>query len=167
MVAFFQHVHYLLRHKYYVFREGRKRKVGIWQLLIHDLSKFLPSEFIPYTAHFFRNPGNSDWNLGKGSSTYPAFQRAFRLHVLRNAHHWEYWCAWDMDRGYHSPQKIPEKYFREMLADWDGTGYSKIGRNNTKEFYLHNLQRISLHPKTRERVEKELGVTLSDLVGER
>jgi hypothetical protein len=43
---------YVLRHKWYVFRECCKR--GIWlQGLIHDWSKLLPDEWGPYAGFFY------------------------------------------------------------------------------------------------------------------
>jgi len=51
-MVYIQYLDYLLRHKWYVtlecFREGL-----YWQGLTHDLSKFLPSEFIPYANYFY------------------------------------------------------------------------------------------------------------------
>ena len=42
----------VLKHKWFVFIECRK--LGIpWLGVIHDLSKFLPSEFIPYARYFY------------------------------------------------------------------------------------------------------------------
>jgi hypothetical protein len=45
-----------------------------------------------------------------------------------------------------------------MLADWDGTGLSKGGVNNTVEWYLANWEIINLHPDTRRWVEEQLGL---------
>lgn len=54
-----KYLKYLLCHKWYVmiecFREGL-----IWQGLMHDLSKFLPSEFIPYANFFY--PDKNCWS---------------------------------------------------------------------------------------------------------
>jgi hypothetical protein len=44
----------MMRHKWFVFIEACK--LGIpWLGLIHDLSKFAPSEFIPYARYFYGN----------------------------------------------------------------------------------------------------------------
>src|ERR1041384_1906335 len=48
--AYFQ---YILRHKWFVFLAGLKTGAPIWLLIIHDWSKFLPSEFFPYTDYFY------------------------------------------------------------------------------------------------------------------
>jgi hypothetical protein len=152
-----KHLKYLFWHKVYVFRAGIERGAPVWQLINHDWSKFYPSEFIPYTRHFFPSPNHSGFCKGKDSPTYPEFCLAFRLHCKRNAHHWEHWCKWNGD-GWHDPQPIPDNYRREMLADWDGTGLSKGGVNNTVEWYLANWEIINLHPDTRRWVEEQLGL---------
>ncbi len=49
---YFKYLQAILRHKYFVFLEACK--LGIpWLGLIHDLSKFLPCEFIPYARWFY------------------------------------------------------------------------------------------------------------------
>jgi hypothetical protein len=45
-------LNYVIRHKWYVFLECRKLGIG-WLGLVHDWSKFRPSEFIPYARHFY------------------------------------------------------------------------------------------------------------------
>jgi len=54
MKKYFEYLIYVLRHKWYVFIECCR--VGIiWSGLTHDLSKFLPDEFIPYANYFYGN----------------------------------------------------------------------------------------------------------------
>ena len=49
---------YVLRHKGYVFRAACR--LGIpWRGLVHDLSKFRPSEFLPYDRHLYAQDGSS------------------------------------------------------------------------------------------------------------
>ena len=52
---------------------------------------------------------------------------------------------------------MPDRYCREMLADWRGAGRA-YGNPDTREWYLAHKDDIILHPDTRERVERELGV---------
>lgn len=51
---------------------------------------------------------------------------------------------------------MPEKYRREMLADWRGAGRA-YGNNDTAGWYEKNAAQIVLHPDTREWVEREWG----------
>lgn len=45
-----------LRHKWFVLLAGLKTKAPIWRLVIHDWSKFLPSELPHYQSQFFPKP---------------------------------------------------------------------------------------------------------------
>jgi hypothetical protein len=96
-----RYVLFVLYHKYLVFKFGlRVGGIPLWQLLIHDLSKFGPNEFGPYRMRSV---------TGKDT---PAYQAAWKHHWSINPHHWEYWVR----DGVATP--MPEVYVREMLADW-------------------------------------------------
>jgi hypothetical protein len=161
-MSYLRYLNYIFWHKIYVYREGRKRGVDRWLLIVHDLSKFERSEFAPYRRHFYA--GSPDKGRGPGSPTYDTFMAAFNLHWQRNPHHWEFWTTWSPDGDgrtvpSHPAREIPLMYAREMLADWDGTGMSKSGKNDTVEFYVKNRHRMILHPMTREWIESQLGVS--------
>jgi hypothetical protein len=137
-------------------------KLGItFQGIIHDFSKLLPDEFIPYMNHF-----GSGIKTGRDKTGYykptdtgdPAFDFAWFLHQKRNAHHWQYWC-FPKDANDDSALKIlemPIKYRKEMVADWRGAGRAQ-GTPNVLNWYEKNHHKIRLAPRTREWVEKELG----------
>src|ERR1700738_4492504 len=99
-----RYLRYVLRHKWYVFIYGRQ--LGIpWLALLHDNSKFRPSEFFPY-AEFFYGPKRRpfaeastygktyyweiEWRLSK-EGVKEAFDFAWLLHQKRNKHHWQFW----------------------------------------------------------------------------
>lgn len=109
-----------LKHKWFVFCAGLKLKVPLWQLLVHDLSKFSPSEAPHYGRQFF---GSKDDPLG--------FSYAWNHHQKTNKHHWEYWV---MTTGHNrggmadgAPLPMPERYAREMVADWLGASRAYLG----------------------------------------
>lgn len=81
MLKHLRYLSYVLRHKAFVAIECCK--VGlIWRGLVHDWHKFLPSEWFPYTEHFY----------GKlGGGTEGAFDFAWLLHQKRADHHWQWW----------------------------------------------------------------------------
>lgn len=141
-MAHLHHLIYLLRHKFFVLRAGRRREVSLWQLLVHDCSKFLPSEFLPYTRRFFQQNAIDSTD----------FRKAFELHCKRNAHHWEHWLT---PAG---PVEMPYRYVNEMLADWDGAGEAKVNGLDTPTWYKLNRNSIVLHPLTRIVVDYKLGV---------
>lgn len=140
----------LLRHKWFVFLESCR--LGIpWLGVVHDWTKFLPVEFIPYAQKFY----------GSKKDT-PAWQRAWLHHENSNKHHPEYWTL--RGRLGMEPLPIPNRYRREMLADWIGAGraYGKQPQNNndpdTRAWYLTNRDKITLHPETRAWLEAQLGL---------
>lgn len=158
MKMFFTYVWVVLRHKWFVFVAGRVCGVSLYRLLIHDLSKFSPAEFGPYARRFCS--GNAG-KLNK-SGDPEDFHYAWLHHQHCNPHHWEYWCQVDvgdfneLDRpdGYANALKMPEKFAREMVADWWAAGRAYEGRWCLPEWYEKNRYKMVLHPETRELVER-------------
>lgn len=150
---------YVVRHKWYVFHAGRRRGVGLWQLLVHDWSKFLPDEWVPYAEWFYGNNGGS-WHpmlksedqLKKIAAEWKQhdFEQAFLLHLHRNPHHHQYWVLPAYGKKPERAFQIPEKYVKEMLADWDGAGRAINGVYDTPAWYEKNKDNMVLHFATRE-----------------
>lgn len=134
------------KHKWFVFRAGLKTKTPLHLLIIHDWSKFTPSEAPHYGRQFF---GSKDDPLG--------FSRAWNHHQKTNPHHWEYWV---MVTGHNrggfpdgSALPMPEKYAREMLADWLGASRAYEGKwpksLESWNWWAKNFAGLNLHPETR------------------
>lgn len=139
-----------IKHKYFVFFAGLRLKVPLWQLIIHDWSKFLL--WRAYDNVFF-----GDKSMDR------EFAEAWLYHQNHEKHHWEYWIPRsshnkvDASMSDVTPLEMPMKYVREMLADWMGAGRAYEGkypdpRNWT--WFETNRERIfaNLHPNTREAV---------------
>lgn len=142
-----QYLKYVLRHKWFVFLACMKLNVSFVQAVVHDWSKFLPSEWIPYARTFYAPDGSKQYLPGD------TFARAWNHHQKRNKHHWQYWLiTWD--KGTSEPLPMPEKYIREMLADWIGAGRAIHGRIEVAEWYEKNRENIKLHTGTRRIVER-------------
>lgn len=155
--AYLVYLKYVIRHKWFVFLESRN--LGItWLGIIHDWSKFLPSEFLPYARHF-HGPNAKQWRDKTGyykptDTGDPAFDFAWFLHQKRNKHHWQYWCLPEDERGL-KRLLMPDKYRREMLADWRGAGRAQ-GTPDVLAWYKKNGDKLQLHPETRKRIEEYL-----------
>ena len=123
------------------------------QGLTHDLSKFLPSEWFPYVESFYGGHGKDRPQWVKD-----AFDVAWMAHIHKNPHHWQHHIlVYDNDGT--TILKMPNRYMREMLADWRGAGRAITGEDNTKEWYRGKRQKtILLHPETRAWIEEELGL---------
>lgn len=175
MNSHWQYLKYVLRHKWFVFIYGREIGLPFWQLLIHDWTKFLPSEWFPYVDNFYGDDIDSitrtewlraglpiigDWEQFREklvNSRQSRFESAWNHHQKRNPHHWQYWLL-TMDTGAEIVLEMPEKYRLEMLADWRGAGRAITGEDNTADWYLSNRDKMRLHPNTRSEIERYLGV---------
>jgi hypothetical protein len=136
-----KYLRYVLRLKYYVFIECCNFGIP-FRGLLHDMSKFLPSEFMPYARYFYdqRDPRIlSDFNT------------AWLKHQRRNAHHWQWWLLRE-DDGKFIPIEMPKPIVYEMLADWYGAGKALNGNThtwrNTWEWFKNNRHLIHLNPYT-------------------
>jgi len=160
-MKFLRYLRYLIRHKWFVFLECVR--VGLWwRGLIHDWSKFLPSEFLPYANHFGNGiqAGRDKTGYYKPTDTGdPAFDFAWFLHQKRNCHHWQWWVFPEDESGV-KVLPMSEKSRLEMLCDWRGAGRAQ-GTPNVRKWYAANGYKLQLHAETRAKVEAELGVAAS------
>jgi hypothetical protein len=152
-----KYLSYVLRHKYFVFVECCK--VGLfWQGLVHDLSKFSSIEWFPYVEFFY---GDSGWV--RGSSVRPPkdiddkFDFAWLCHQHNNPHHWQYWIRHG-DDGTIRVFPMSDKHRKEMLCDWKGAGKAITGSNDSKNWYMVNRDKMTLHEETRKWIEQQLEV---------
>jgi len=123
----------------------------VWLAIVHDLSKFRPSEWRPYAWTFYADDGS------KRYKETPNFAWAWNDHQKWNKHHYQYWVIlWD--RGEYEPLAMPQKYILEMVADWMGAGRAITGKWEAGEWYSKNKENIKLHPTTRVFVENLIGV---------
>ena len=148
---------YVLKHKWFVFLAGRKLKVPLWCLLLHDWDKFTPGMWIPYARTFRKPNGEEQYEPSE------EFYSAWNGHEKRNKHHWQYWVLLK-DSGELVPLPIPDKHRREMLADWIGAGMA-LGKPDTKQWYLDNHSKMHIHDDTRLWIEKQLSITWVDYLG--
>ncbi|MCK9596677.1 DUF5662 family protein [Candidatus Pacearchaeota archaeon] len=143
---------YVLRHKYYVFIECRKEGI-LWRGITHDLSKFLPDEFISYAKYFYSDYSKLD-EYDK-LSLLKAFNKAWLKHIHRNPHHWQYWILHFDDGGYEAIYMYGD-YTKEMLCDWIGAGKSIKGGLPVLEWYKRNKFNQIIHRLSREWIERSL-----------
>lgn len=97
---------YVIRHKWFVLFAGLPLRVPFWRLLVHDMSKFRPSEWFAYAATFYKSDGSKQYD------ETPKFNRAWLLHQHRNPHHWQYWLL---------REDSPKTRFTICdMGDWEG-----------------------------------------------
>ncbi len=112
---FMGHLKTVCSHRYLVMK-GCFR-VGLYrQGLLHDLSKFAPTEFMVGARYWQgnRSPNNAE-REEKGYSA------SWLHHKGRNRHHFEYWVDYNLrgeaGSGPVIPVKMPGRYVIEMLMD--------------------------------------------------
>lgn len=142
-------------HKFLVMRHCFR--IGLYrQGLMHDLSKYMPSELLMGFAYF--DDGKSSPNNGERRDK--GYSYAWMHHKGRNRHHFEYWTDYSLhpsdDKYPLQAVQMPRRYVAEMLMD-----RISASKNYNKESYTqhHPLQYFErgrshylLHPQT----EKEL-----------
>lgn len=161
MILNIKYIKSVIKHKWFVFLEACKLGVPLLGI-VHDMSKILPDEFIPYAKYDFSEFGKNE------KSVQEPFDLAWLKHQRRNKHHWQYWLlindsGWAGKR-YKSnlspavfvkqvePLPMPERYIREMIADWKGAGRA-YGNSDTRGWYENNKSKIILHPETEKAVK--------------
>ena len=134
-----------LKHKWFVFLAGRRLGVPVWRLIIHDWSKFTPSELPHYGRRFFG-----------GDPDQEGFARAWVHHQNHNPHHWEYWVTRSDHRiGISGDSNnavaldMPEDYVREMVADWCGASRAYTGSWSILKWVEANIGKMNLHLMTK------------------
>ena len=143
------YLQYIIRHKWYVFLYACK--LGIpWLGIAHDMSKFLPSEWQPYKRYFY---GHYEGNALE--KTRADFDQAWLRHIHRNTHHWQWWVLHE-DSGQVICLPMPDRYLREMIADWHGAGRAAGRITSNWQWYQENADKIQLHPSTRYQLEAYL-----------
>lgn len=148
---FFGHLRTITAHRHLVmlhcFRAGIIKRG-----LLHDLSKYSPSEFVAGVIYFQgnRSPNEREREVN-GYST------AWIHHKGRNKHHFEYWTDYSTKTGVLEPVRMPDEYLYEMFCD--RVSASKI-YNKEKyhdgcplEYFMKVKQKRFIEPVTAKKLE--------------
>ena len=145
MGARYRHFKTVCRHKAIVLRECHQCGIT-WQGLVHDLSKFSPTEFSPSAKYF-----QGDKSPIEAEKEAIGYSDAWLHHKAHNKHHWEYWTDFGQN-GEVLPHKIPYRYVVEMICDWISAGMVYSGDTWTQaspiEYYTKVRQDRHFHPQT-------------------
>ena len=146
-MKFFKHLWVVIKHKYNVLVFATK--LGIfWTGLVHDLTKFTPTEFCLSVKYFH----------GKKSPTIVErkdndnFSYLCVAHTGRNKHHWQYWV--DYTRNDIIVNRIPYKHALEYVADVMSASKVYNPENFTfivaYNYFKEHSQTYLMHPATKE-----------------
>lgn len=157
MRAHLAYARYVMRHKWFVLLGGLRTRTSLWRLLVHDWSKLTPAEWGPYVRQFYNSDGSKrdvrrpDGGYNLAEQPWE-FRQAWLHHQRHTKHHWQCWVLLG-DNGQTVALEIPEKFIREMVADWMGAGRAITGRWDVGSWYAKNRDLMVMHPATRARVD--------------
>lgn len=131
-------------------------KAGIpLQGLVHDLSKYHPTEFLVGVKYF---QGDHSPNVEERKDL--GYSAAWLHHKGRNKHHFEYW--FDNGRGVYEmvPVEMPLKYVKEMFCDRVAASKVYYGDSYTdatplQYFNKHDYSKL-MAPNTKDLLEQLL-----------
>ena len=123
--------------------------------LLHDLSKYSPSEFFAGVKYFqgTRSPNERERELF-------GYSKAWMHHKGRNRHHFEYWNDVNPKSKRYEPVKMPIKYLKEMFCDRVAASKIYQGKNYVDSHPLDYFKRGRaadyMHKDTANMLEKWL-----------
>lgn len=144
-----EHLKTINHHKWLVMKQCFR--VGLFrQGLLHDMSKYSPTEFLVGCKYY---QGNRSPNNAEREST--GYSKAWLHHKGRNKHHYEYWIDYSVDPGEGIVgQKMPVKYVIEMFMDRIAASKTYRGKAYTDqdplEYYERGAAKLGkmIHPDT-------------------
>lgn len=122
---FIGHLCTIIKHKWWVFKLCCRAGIP-WRGLVHDLSKFSPTEFIE-SVKFYQGGKRSPIPIAREERGY---SKAWLHHRGRNKHHVEYWYDPEGENPY---PIIPYKYTVEMICDSIAASIVYNGKNWTPD----------------------------------
>jgi len=108
MNKFFGHWGKVIKHRFIVFKLCCRCGL-FWRGLVHDMSKFSPTEFFEGVKYFTDGHGSPISNCRKING----YSKAWIHHLHRNKHHLEYWY----DKENTVQINMPYKYAVECVCD--------------------------------------------------
>ena len=143
----FRHIKTVMTHKFYVFIFACKAGIP-FRGLVHDMSKFSPSEFFESVKYYQGN--GSPISAAKKENGY---SKAWLHHKGRNKHHWQYWYD---SQTYDKTPIIPYKYTVEMICDQLAAGITYNGKNWRKDTQLKYWRNVENRRKINPRIANML-----------
>lgn len=149
-----KHLKTINHHKWLVMKSCFRLGL-IKQGILHDLSKYSPTEFMIGVKYYqgTRSP-NSAEREARGYTT------AWLHHKGRNKHHMEYWTDYDLVNGGMMGMKMPVKYVVEMFCDRIAASknYNRDKYDDTfpLTYYQKGRPKYLLHPDTEALLEELL-----------
>ncbi|MFQ6751957.1 MAG: DUF5662 family protein [Clostridia bacterium] len=155
MNKFFGHLGKIIKHRHKVF--VLCCKCGqFWRGLVHDMSKFSPTEFFEGVKYFTDGHGSPISNC----RTIKGYSKAWIHHVHRNKHHLEYWY----DKENTTQMNMPYKYAIESVCDKISATKCYRGKDYKPEDVLDHWNRTGSRADMNDSMRKFFTKVFTDLV---
>lgn len=142
----FRHLRTITHHRHLVIR-GCFRAGIPWRGLMHDLSKYSPTELITGAKYYL---GSRSPNAAEREAN--GYSIAWMHHKGRNPHHFEYWTDFSKATGRYEPVRMPIPYLKEMFCDRIAASKTYQGKRYTDRHPLDYLtsrgDRYLMHPES-------------------
>ena len=150
------HLKTITKHRHEVMKNCFRAGIP-WRGLVHDLSKYSPTEFFNGVRYF-----QGDRSPNEGEREAKGYSEAWMHHKGRNRHHFEYWTDVNPMTHRYEPVEMPTVFLAEMFCD--RVAASKIYKKekytdaSALEYFNRAKTRDKMHAVTGEKLEKWLTV---------
>lgn len=151
-----QHFKTITHHKYLVAKGCFA--VGLYkQGILHDLSKYGPTEFLMGVKYF---QGDRSPHLAEREDK--GYSYAWMHHKGRNKHHFEFWSDYSLEASTRKlvPMPMPDRYVAEMIMDRIAASKVYMGENYTDasalEYFNRGTDTDSMHEVTKKKLQEML-----------
>lgn len=150
------HFKTVTRHRHEVMKNCFRAGIG-FQGLFHDMSKYMPTEFLPGVRYF-----QGDRSPNEMERETIGHSNAWMHHKGRNRHHYEYWNDYNPRTKRIEAVKMPTRYFVEMVCDRIAASKIYYGENYADEsslnYYLRKKGKMFINAETESDLEKILRI---------
>lgn len=149
-----KHFNTITHHRHKVIKHCFLAGIG-FQGLLHDLSKYSLTEFVPGAKCYqgTRSPNDRERELY-------GYSKAWMHHKGRNRHHFEYWVDISPVSKVYEPVRMPMRYLKEMFCDRIAACKIYKGKEYTDSDPINYFTRVrtrdKMHPDTARLLEEWL-----------
>lgn len=151
----FKHLKVVLKHKHYVLINSFHLGIPL-QGIVHDLSKFSFSEFIP-SAKYYNGHYSPIVNERRAEGLY---SNIFTHHTNHNKHHYEYWISEYC--GDFIVRKIPYQYCLEFVCDMIAASKTYLGKRFKEDeplkFFIYREEHYLMHTMSKKFIKELLTI---------
>lgn len=146
----------ITKHRHMVIRHSAKAGI-LLQGLRHDLSKYMPSEFMSGVRYYcgYKSPNEEERYVF-------GYSPAWLHHKGRNKHHFEYWTDYDTVTHRIKPVPMPKEYIAEMFCDRVAASKiyqaEKYTNKHPLEYFLKSKETRFIAKETSDEIERLLAV---------